>query len=241
MTLHDTFSRRHVLQTTALASTSIPLVGTAAGTTQEVDTFMEAFAGGSPLVVARGDALGFTDEHFSSGGSNPFLQRTRLRGPESFVALVPRRLTDEAGQVGLDNMLLMTSAQALEGNLTTTMAGVMYSGSQLISDQAGGAVSDKASPKLFPDELEATRVLAFPRSQWVSPSNWSPEGYRGPDPTDSVEAGTSLAGLAAERALVFAALGHQFFTDDVAAAVEPMEWEELAATETAAVLLPGDL
>lgn len=54
-------SRRNALKTSVLATTALPAcvetgeVDTTPGTTQDGETLLEAFAGGSPLLVARGD------------------------------------------------------------------------------------------------------------------------------------------------------------------------------------------
>ena len=251
MTQPDSVSRRTVLRTSAVAAGTLGLgsraIGTAAGTTQDRETFLELFAGGSPLVIARGEALGLDDESISSPW--PWFLDTTLSGPEGILAFVPERLADDEGQVGLEQMLVMTSARALEGDLTTEQTGALIPGSHWIPGS-----SWVPGPQWFPEELfwaedgvEAMQTFAIPGSSWV-PGNewfpattpWFPESQWEPgnppwwEPQESVEAGASLAELAEEQLLLFAAAGNVYFEE--VSVPDNYSWDELADAETATVV-----
>jgi hypothetical protein len=245
MTQPDFVSRRGVLRTSAVATTTLVLggagIGTVGGTTQDVETLLDGVAGGSPLLVARGEALGFDDESISG---TEWMPDATIRGPEGVLAFAPRRLADENGRVGLENMLVMTGVRALEGDLTTRMAGGVFEGGRWFPQDTYQRLGEI---EWFPtdifvseDGVEGGRVMAFRDEEWepnngLFPEEWFPQDTY--EPTDVVEAGTAEFETADVWPL-FGAAGHNFFPDDVFERVQDdlVPWEELADAETATVL-----
>jgi hypothetical protein len=255
MTHLDSVSRRTVLRTSAVVAGTLTFgratVGTAAGTTQEGETFLELFAALSPdpanMVAARGEALGLDAESIPGPA---WLPDTSISSPEGILAFVPQRLADEEERVGLDDMLVMTSARTLEGDLTTELTGALIPGTNWFSGEKW-VPGDEWFPQdtFVPEEgMEAVQTFAIPGSNWVPGSQWFPEGRWFPrsqwepgrppwwEPPESVEEGQSLAELSEEQLLLTGAAGDLFFPQDIFGEEFAMEWEELARAETATVL-----
>lgn len=250
MSENDTFdrvSRRTVLRTSALTSALSVVggfsVGTVAGTgaSQEGATFMEAFAGESPLVVARGDALGLDDEAIRRTN---WLPDARIRGPEDFLAVVPRRIAEQnENELRAQHLLVVTPIGALEGDIRPAFAGTLFPGSQWYPRRLGAVMSRIGRPAYIAEEgLEASCAVAFRDAEWApghpwTPAKWFAEGYGGPEPTKVIDTREPIAAMTEAGVLLAAAAGHNFFPG----LVYSTTWEELARAETATVLEPDDL